>query len=179
VARGAEGRAFRFRDRDALYGCLYAKNRGIILADDAWYPRPAVAFSGPRVAFAAEVGEPAENSFTEIAVDDLRRSLLKRRQLTITLPSAKIGSLRLRGKTSVAWIECPLEDGFADGNPRPNCVRPGLSRNAVLKRDSDTSPDRKADLLDEGEGIDPRSLRLGGSTLTWIKDGERRSATLK
>ena len=33
-------------------------------------------------------------------------------------------------------------------------------------------------VLDHGEGIDPESLELHGSTLTWTNSGEPRSATL-
>jgi hypothetical protein len=32
--------------------------------------------------------------------------------------------------------------------------------------------------LDSGAGIDPRSLELNGSTLTWVKAGASRSAAL-
>jgi hypothetical protein len=34
-------------------------------------------------------------------------------------------------------------------------------------------------VLDSGAGIDPRSLKLHGSTLTWRHDGATRRATLR
>jgi hypothetical protein len=34
-------------------------------------------------------------------------------------------------------------------------------------------------VLDEGFGIRPSSLKLRGSTVSWIRDGIRRSATLR
>jgi hypothetical protein len=52
--------------------------------------------------------------------------------------------------------------------------------NTVYKLDA--GPDRSEDdvtALDRGKQIDPGSLQLHGSTLTWIKQGKRRSATLR
>lgn len=44
---------------------------------------------------------------------------------------------------------------------------------AVYKHDSSG-----VTLLDEGTGIDRRSLRIEGATVSWVADGARRSATL-
>lgn len=35
------------------------------------------------------------------------------------------------------------------------------------------------EVIDSGEGIDPSSLELEGSVLSWIKDGIRRTAPLE
>jgi hypothetical protein len=58
------------------------------------------------------------------------------------------------------------------------------ARFAVYKLDADSGPQRTGNLaraiqLAEGEDIDPRSLELRGSRVTWRQDGAAASATLK
>jgi hypothetical protein len=76
-----------------------------------------------------------------------------------------IGSIVLKDNGSVAWI----------GTGR--VYDPATSQNvqivSVAKSDKGGTKE-----LDRGDGIDQSSLRLEGSTLTWVKDGEPRSATL-
>lgn len=89
---------------------------------------------------------------------------------------AKVGSIRANRQLDLAWIECPSHDKGGWPDPKPDCVRAGGGRNVVAKRikGSGTSNVR----LDAGPGIDPSSLRLRGSTLTWRKNGRRRTAAL-
>lgn len=84
----------------------------------------------------------------------------------------KVGSLRFRPNGSMAWIACTENDPQVfSASRQPNCVRPGRGRKWVMRKRVGSS---KAEVLDSGRQIDPSSLRLAGSRLTWKKDGRRR-----
>ena len=86
----------------------------------------------------------------------------------------KVGSLQAKPDGAVAWIACPERNRTrAIGLQRPNCVRAG-DYNYVFADDG-----RRRRLLDRGRGLEPRSLRLAGSTLSWTKNGRRKRATLR
>ena len=97
------------------------------------------------------------------------------------LSPVQVGSLRVRTNLSVAWIECDsARTRNAPGDPRPDCVSAGRARAEVRMVDSTTdTATRGSDLVAEGTDIDPRSLRLDGSDLSWIQAGERRHAELR
>jgi len=74
-----------------------------------------------------------------------------------------VGSLALKGDGAVAWI--------AEGR---SIIGHGPQPIEVHRHDS-----RGERLLDSGAAIDPKSLRLTGSTLTWTRAGQTESATLR
>jgi hypothetical protein len=180
-AFGRLGRAYRAGGHSDLRACLYGHRSSRSLIDSDWFPRPAIQVSSTLVGFAAVIGEADEPGTTSIEIEDLAKPQGSARILEFGLGSYKIGSLRLKSDASVAWIQCPvLNNQVENGSPQPNCVSPGHSVNAVYKRDKATNLNSaQADLLDQGKGIDPRSLRLRGSTLSWIDNGARRTATLR
>jgi hypothetical protein len=109
-----------------------------------------------------------ENRFTLVVLDTA--SFTFERQLRFESPSSsnrylEIEGIVLKPNGSVAWI---LERQVWDFN------NPYNQTYGVWK--SDAGDD--AELLDSGSDIDPRSLTLNGSTLTWTRAGEPRSATL-
>jgi hypothetical protein len=60
-----------------------------------------------------------------------------------------------------------------NADPRPNCIRPGLSVNrvyAVARRS------RTPALLAQGRAIDPLSVRIRNGQVSWIQNGRRRTA---
>jgi hypothetical protein len=181
-ARGPLGVAYKKARSDGLYGCLYSSGRSSLVEEDSWYPRPAVDINGRLIGSAAEVSEAAENSYTTIAVQELRPRGSPEVRLALMLPGVQITSLRVKSAHAVAWIECTGDTGGPD-DPRPDCVAPGRSvDNSVVKRDSatDTSTDRNGmDLVADGRDIDPLSLELHGSRLSWIQGGARHFAALR
>ena len=56
------------------------------------------------------------------------------------------------------------------------CLRP---TRRVLERQVTACTPTGGQLLDKGEGIEPQSLELHGSTLIWTDAGETRSAVLE
>ena len=76
-----------------------------------------------------------------------------------------IGSMVLKSSGSIAWTTRDYVNWYP---PRPVELQ-------VLALDG-----RKLRVLDKGDGIDLKSLRSGsGLTVSWLKNGTRRSATLR
>jgi hypothetical protein len=75
-----------------------------------------------------------------------------------------VTALRLKANGSAVWIGCPGDDGECDDVPH-----------YVVRRDS-----RGKRIIERGQ-IAPHSLRLlpSGRRVSWLKDGRRRSATLR
>ena len=101
----------------------------------------------------------------------------------------KVGSVVTRSNEATAWISCPYEGGALNSS-RPTCTKPGY-RDAVyrvLSKDVGNDDDGETDtghatghrdLLDQGRGIDPRSLKRRGDRIYWRKNGRLRSATFR
>jgi len=88
----------------------------------------------------------------------------------------KVGSLRVKANGSVAWIACPeRKKRRAIGLRNPNCVRAG-DYNYVM---ADEVGSKRQRVLGRGRGIDPASLRLAGSTVSWVKNGRRIRARMR
>jgi hypothetical protein len=77
-------------------------------------------------------------------------------------PVSSITDLTVTASATVAWI--------SQGRSLA-----GRRRNAEV---AFSVPGQPTTILDEGDGIDPHSLELEGSTLTWIDEGTRRSASM-
>jgi hypothetical protein len=94
--------------------------------------------------------------------------------------TSKVASIRVRRSGAVAWIACRSTAGANRdlvSGPRERCQRPGVM-SWVFARQSDAS-DIRAVLLDRGRGIDPDSLRLRGSDLTWHHGDTVRNGSLR
>ena len=75
----------------------------------------------------------------------------------------KLSALAVNAEGSAAWVyeQFPLDAGE------------GIRQRQVQKGDADGSA-----VLDDGLGIDPASLKLDGTSLTWTNAGQPKSATL-
>lgn len=172
-----------------LIGCLRATGNKVQLSGSTfgeyWYDRPAraVKVHGAIVGFAAILDAGYGSGFvTQISFVDMRRP-----RSTLAVDAAGlIGSIDfaiapappgrdLTSRRDAAWIQCPDRDDVMNADPRPNCVRPGLSTNAVfaVSRGSRT-PVRIA----AGRTIDPVSVRVRDGRVSWLQGTRRRSAPL-
>lgn len=185
VAKGRLGTAFRKRGRGALFGCLYSQGKPRLYADSDsdgdWFPPPAVAVGGSYLGWAGYSSRAAENPTTGVVVTDLRKSAADGRLVSIQTDEASITSLRVKSTRAVAWIECPYPQSDAElGRVGSNCRAPGRSASRVHKLDADTdTTTRQYDLVAEGKGIDPQSLQLRGSRLSWTEDGQTRTVRIR
>jgi len=177
---------------DALSGPLIACRRasgnkvqlsGSTLGEH-WYDRPAraVKVRDSTVAWAAELDDFTFGTSSEsnVLFLDMRRphawagvtagGLIGSVDFEIAPASP---GLDLTARRAAAWIECPDLDEVSNADPRPNCVRPGLSVNWVyaVARGSSTPV-----LLGQGRTIDPLSVRIRDGQVSWIQTGRRRTA---
>lgn len=175
--------ALIFERRGNLWGCVFEDRQPVNLAarldNEFWYRRPAIKMRGSVVAYALTARtDPNEGvEATLIQRVDLRSSTdpkfryFQSKRAGPGVP--KVGSLVFRSSGAVAWIACPGRHA-SRGMFAPTCERPGASdRVYVLRRGA-----RKPELIDTGSRIDPHSLRLHGSRITWLKRGRTVSAAL-
>ena len=167
------------------YQCAFDTGR-VIEVDDPFeasfaYRPPAMDLAGRLLAYAIDSNSVDGPSNTSIIVRDLSQGpryddtvLDVSARTSETQLAPKIGSVVANPGGGVAWISCP-QAPRVDGTRGPTCLRPGHPDH-VFKVDSGTKRRR---LLASGSDIDPGSLRLRGSRLTWRQGGRTRSATLR
>jgi hypothetical protein len=154
---------------DTVYGCAAAGTRSFRLGNATRTLRES------RVGPIAVGGDVAAYGLTAFGVDTVRAQVVVRRltdggQLaSFTATSAAgvesfqlVGSVVVRSDGAVAWI---------------GQVSSIISRGRELIEVHAAAGGHDS-VLDSGAGIDPRSLQLHGSTLTWQHGGATRRATL-
>lgn len=174
------------RQRDGEYGC--SRSRGQPVSLDQSFDEggltaggpPAATLAGPFAGYAAT--EAGHEFFTSlIQVTDLRdpqdgfnRSASAYGGNNPDGLIAAVPAVRMRPNGAIAWIAC--RNPSQRKRVRQACARPGGVAKRLFAWNTDGKPPR---LLDRGSGIDARTLRLHGSTLTWIDAGRRHRATLQ
>jgi hypothetical protein len=179
--RGSQ--ALVFTRRSLEYACVYRTGRVISLDNRVSgtyaFPPPAIALAGTILAFAADVESTDLSIETIVSVTDISKP--GGQGAKVAAPAgqagiAKVGSVKVNLRGSVAWIACPAPEGSrAVGDPRPTCLRPGAD-DEVWKYEIG---EQNSELLDSGVGIDPRSLRRHGGTISWQHGEETKTASLR
>lgn len=162
-----------FRKRGRTFACRYRTHRAFRLGDLPPFEdllkveqiEVAGRFVGYELAFRGRT-----DSFSEVTVIDLasgRRRSTGSDAEVLNLPEETSGAefgvtdLQLAPSGAVAWIN------------RNVYLRP--PRYEVLKSDSDGT----RVVLDTGVAIDPKSLSRTDSKVSWVKDGQAQSASLR
>jgi hypothetical protein len=162
----------------ATFSCSLVNGRRAELADDSLsfiYPPRVMAVRGTLLAFVALDQEPDDIVATVSVIDTSRvRDAYSDTVTGADIGYRKVGSLVLTARGSIAWVACPVARAQR-ATPAPECVKPGRAA-AVwsLARGA-----RRPRLLDGSGRIDPRSLRLSGGLVSWVRDGRLRSAPLR
>jgi hypothetical protein len=165
LAQSSEARIFRNRG-GAFYGCLFRTGKNVFLETKS-IPIRNVRTAGPFAAFSRGAYHDGQNGFD------------------VPTTVSSIGLCRGRpGKWVAQTGDAPLgEDAVTDLELSRHgdiaWIATSGAGYAVYKLDADAKVDRKPILLAEGEEVDPRSLRLRGSHITWSQGGEPASAPLK
>lgn len=157
------------------YGCLRARGVPVPLFDNIFPPR-TMAFAGPLVAYGSDFADEYD-AITYLTVTDLRDEMSGVNRIA-DLETTRVGELaatKLRLDGAVAWASCPAKQSVL-GRLSRACERPGGKLKHVWALDSAA---REPRLLDSGRRIDPRTLELRGSRLTWRKRGRVQHATLR
>jgi hypothetical protein len=141
----------------------------------------ALALAGHVAGYAAESCDVATGDcFSDVFAVDLaqpdftKQRLVGHRAARFGQGVVKVGSLRVTRTGSLAWITCPerTPHGLLSAARKPNCVHPG-DRDTVISLTIGASA---VQILDAGKRIDPSSLQLRGSRLTWIDRARKRHA---
>jgi hypothetical protein len=152
------------------YACLYSGDQRVALGPNGFDERGVglrleqFRLAAPYLAYACG-GNWMDRCIAGVRVVDLRDGSVRSPRMPawvfgrrgFTVPT----DIQLKDNGSVAWIIADLQAG---GRPGPREV--GALDGAGQR------------LLDSGSKLDVNSLELNESTLTWINDGTRRSATL-
>ena len=179
----ARGRRVLLRTPDLVFRREAASSVGVChrRSGNAWWLDGVGAFTatGPLYAYAYnEVPEGAEPGpvTTRIDVGDVRAVNRQVRRFALPRPTADrlagVGDIGVSSRGAVAYTAC-FEDASREAPSRCAGARRLIRVYAV-----GTASSRRR-LLDRGRGVEPRSLRLRGSRLTWTRDGVRRSARLR
>jgi hypothetical protein len=158
-----------------LSGCLFARGVLIDLYSDGTFPPRRLA--GPFASYAGDECDPDDCS-TVVSVVDLRDESDGLNRIAKAWPTggdAEVPAIRLRPDGAVAWVSCDSPYGPAYGEIS-RCVRGTRAQKRVYALDRYRNAPR---LLDKGPGINPTSLALAGSRLTWRHSGGTRAARLR
>jgi hypothetical protein len=162
------------------YGCLRSSGSPVLLASDAepaaLFPRPAISLVGTYVGYAVDTDtDPTApgGRMTYVEVDDLRPQQPGFEEAGLVVSAgprsvARVGSLKVSRRGSVAWIACPApSDGPLTADPDGRCTRPGAPDH-VYRATLDRHGNPRVALLDKGRSIDPSSLRRARrSSVVW------------
>jgi hypothetical protein len=167
-----------------VYGCAYGHRGAYLLGE----PVPSVAtsegiggirletLSGAMVAYQYAVAGREQSARWTIFVQSLSNGRVIHRLPTgvATHPEPEFGgigptaAIAVKSSGAVAWI---VESHYEPASPKNDYV--GSSEYTVEAADSTGNR-----LLASGQGIDPSSLALAGSTLYWTQGGKPASAVL-
>ncbi len=158
-----------YRSSGFIVGCAANGTRYNLDIAELAYKPPIMALSGEMTAI---VGDSDEAGI-QIRTLALRPGA---EATPIGRPEERIGSIRVRPDGTVAWIACPLgPDADPDKiiiSPKPECVRPRRARNRVLLfRPAQGFRDERIRELSAASRVDPASLRMNATTVSWTHSG--------
>lgn len=182
VMRSSASIAFRRGVR--YYGCLKATRRTTFLlraeelgdAEDAQVAFRRLALGGDFAGLAYTVIEPSDAEHPHVRVVDLRRG---RRRFDVTVFGGRAGSSEGCDGPQSAFIQSFALDArgrTAWGLNWTGELSPTPSTVCHEVWATNARGDQRR--LDEGSGIDTRSVRIRGSNVTWTRGGAPRSAPL-
>lgn len=193
LARTKQSRVYRrVANREAsVYGCVFRRRLSVALTapredGSLLFPPPALRLRGTVVAYAYSILGYDEPGATLVRVEDLRLLNDDPNQGTgLSLVDAglpgdealtTVFSLVMSRHGAIAWTGCrPSID--ADGRNRVDpCRAPGRTTRFVMALPRKGHKTRR---LDAGRAIDPRSLRLRDTHLTWTNRGRAKEAALR
>jgi hypothetical protein len=150
--------------------------RGALVAlDEGEGLFPPIALAGPLVGYASDSCDPDECD-TFVFVTDLRDEIDGVNRIVSAGPgrTSEVPALVLKPNGAAAWVSCPAYNptyGAIDSCKARSRTRKwvyALARRSFRPR-----------LLDVSRHIDPASLALRGSRVTWRRNGKLQAARLR
>jgi hypothetical protein len=164
IAHSKNARIFEDSRTENDYACLYSNGHPHLLSPSEHYGYPIVRFAGPYVAYVPTT----EGSQGETTVMDMRSGHKHSYEAVQPYETnnlcGEVVSLVLKSDGAVAWTARNL--GEACPHAPPATVEVRVHDRHGLR------------VLESNAGIVPSSLHLSDSTLSWLKSGETRTATL-
>jgi hypothetical protein len=164
IAHSAHARIFEYEPNGNDYACLYSNGHARYLSPSEHFEYRLARFAGTYVAYVQNIMAIDDH----VGVMNLRTGRLHNYQEVRPIENSlcpQVDSLVLKRDGAVAWIAT----NFAGGG----CVNPPGPAFEVRRHDR-----RGLRTIDEGPGIVTTSLHLSASTLSWVKAGHVRSASL-
>lgn len=187
IAHSRRARLFTDARTGNDYACLYGVGHPRLLSSAEHWEYELVRFAGPYVAFVAF----AESTNAYIGVLDIRSGKRRRiaedeevaavkpprRDCPSAVPNCSVvcpavDSLVLKPDGAVAWIGVDFPPPTTSGGAPCGAEIPTSTE--VRRYDS-----RGLDVVATGDGIEPTSLRLSGSTISWTDEGVSESSSLR
>jgi hypothetical protein len=153
-----------------VYGCSGTTGKTVHLG------RSSVCEGGDEIGPAAVAGELAAYGAAICGVDTGSASVVVRRLSDGKQLLSEPATTRPLGPESYQWVDSVVAK--SDGAIAWIGVGNSIIGHGPLTVEVFRATAHGRALLDSGESVDPRSLRLHGSKLTWKDDGAARSATL-
>jgi hypothetical protein len=185
VGQSSEMRVLRFTsgpNTGTSLACWQATGELIGLGP-GYYPPPAFAVAGEFLVNAVDNCQPVDavsDGGCETTVEVYRpfagpdqHQLYTPAFFHDAVEKTIVGSIVARPNGGAAWIACRRRGEQYNSSPR-HCLHPG--RHAQVVAVNAFRGRRR--LLDEGDRIDPSSLRLHGRTVSWRSDGSRHSVRI-
>jgi hypothetical protein len=165
----ANGRVRVYALHQAVFGCSAARRHSFRLG------HATRSIGEDEVGPVAVAGDLAAYGLRRFGVDTALASVVVRR-LTDGTTLKELSATRALGAESFQSVESVVirRDGAVAWIGSVHSI--GARRSAIEVHEAGTGGDR---LLDSGSGIDAGSLRLHGSTLSWVDGGATRHATLQ
>lgn len=170
-------RIFTRKRNGETYGCHAARGRPYSLGELGTFTR-FLRVAGPFVAHDSSF-DSRDGTDSFVRVRNLRTGRLVRKAFKGSASGTddygtRVTDLEVRPTGSAAWIWDVSLPGFPfsrlAGDPPPQFEVRSASRSL---------PPTESILLDSGPDVDPRSLVLRGTTLSWTRAGVRRLAVLR
>jgi hypothetical protein len=165
IAHSAKARIFADDRNGNDYACLYRNGHARYLSSTEHYEYPLVRFAGAYVAYVPTVEAVPENVWVMNMAVGHAHSYQAAKPIENGICS-EVDSLVLKPDGAVAWI--------ATNFLAANCPHPPGPAIEVRAHDH-----RGLRVLDSGNGIAPRSLRLSHSRIRWVHSGSTHSAALR
>jgi hypothetical protein len=151
------------------YGCLFSTGRSWSLSPKSRFTHlnpETVVLRAPWVAY-SETTIAVDNAAAAIFVRNLRTGHLAQSHPAVTEVSgpenhSSVTQIALTGYGAVAWIG----------------EESSISAGGLVLRQVEIGDSAGFSVADQGAGIDPQSLELHGSTLSWTNSGTAHSALL-
>jgi hypothetical protein len=164
IAHSRNARIFEDHHNENDYACLYSNGHPRLLSPSEHYGYPIVRFAGPYVAYVPTTRSAREGNIWVMNLRTGHKHSYVEVQAIENGICGEAVSLVLKSDGAIAWIARNYLEGCPSSPPATVEVR--VHDRHGLR------------ILESAPGIVPSSLRLSGSTVSWMNGASTHTATL-